>query len=166
MDLFIFNLEETLSLLHRELNDGTYRHGSYRIFTVNDNKRREIAVAPIRDRAVHRLMYDYLVEIYDKTFLFDVWSCRKGKGLVGAIERTESFLRSYPESFVWSADVKKFFDSVEHETLLSIISRRISDTKALSLAREIIKSYPPVACGNEREREYFRVPKMEYAGYP
>lgn len=98
---FRFHLEQNLTELYRELRDGTYRHSSYNSFCVNDTKRREIAVASIRDRFVHRLIYDYLVGIYDKTFIHDVWSCREGKGLLAAIERAQDFLASSRHGFFW-----------------------------------------------------------------
>ena len=90
---FQYYLERNLFELFQDLNSGNYHHGNYRKFIVNDNKRREISVAHIRDRVVHRLIYDYLEKIYDKTFIYDAWSCRKGKGLLGAIERTSCFLQ-------------------------------------------------------------------------
>ncbi|MCC7197405.1 reverse transcriptase [Candidatus Peregrinibacteria bacterium] len=96
---FQYYLEKNLYKLFLDLNNGCYRHGSYKKFIVCDNKRREISVASVRDRVVHRLMYDYLEKIYDKTFIYDAWSCRKEKGLLGAIERTQEFLkplRKYP----------------------------------------------------------------------
>src|SRR5436305_9586630 len=76
-DHFAYHLESNLRLLARELQNRTYRHGAYCTFTVRDPKRRQIAVAPIRDRVVHRLVYDALVARFDRLFLFDVWSCRK-----------------------------------------------------------------------------------------
>src|SRR3989339_2061553 len=78
---FNYYLEENLFALHSELNNGSYKHKGYRKFITTDSKRREILVASVKDRVVHRLIYEYLVEIYDKTFAFDVWSCRKDKGL-------------------------------------------------------------------------------------
>ena len=95
LDNFQYSLEKNLYQLWEDLNTGTYRHGRYRKFMVCDNKRREISVAVIRDRVVHRLLYNYLEKIYDKTFIYDGWSCRKGKGLLGAIERASSFLKRY-----------------------------------------------------------------------
>ena len=92
---FQYNLEKELYGLFQDLQNGFYRHGGYRKFVVSDNKRREISVASIRDRVVHRLIYDYLEKVYDKTFIYDAWSCRKEKGLLGAIERAQNFLRSY-----------------------------------------------------------------------
>ncbi len=138
---FQYYLEKNLLELHKDLNNGTYQHGVYKCFIVCDNKRREISVAPIRDRVVHRLLYDYLVPIWDKTFIYDAWSCRKGKGLLGAIERTQFFLQKHPHSFIWKADIKKFFDNVNHQKLLEILSFRIKDSRALNLLREVINSY-------------------------
>ena len=135
------------------LLSGAYRHGGYRTFTVFENKKRSIVVASIRDRVVHRLMYDYLVPIFDKTFLYDVWSCRKGKGLCAAIERAQFFMRKYRHGFVWRADVRKFFDHVDHDILLRLLGRRITDAHALVVLKKIIGSYKSAAFTRERERE-------------
>lgn len=135
---FQYYLEKNLYALFEDLNSGRYPHGGYRKFVVCDNKRREISVASIRDRVVHRLIYDYLNKIYDKTFIDDAWSCRKNKGLLAGIERAQSFLKSYPQSFIWRGDVKKFFDSVDQETLLNILSLRIKNGATLHLLQEVI----------------------------
>lgn len=138
---FKYNLEAELFKLHEELSSDKFNPGNYRYFEVTDNKKRTISVAPLRDKIIHRLIYDYLVEIYDKTFIYDAWSCRKGKGLHKAIERTQSFLRKYPNSYVWRCDVKKFFDSVSQEVLLNIIKLRIKDQFSFNLIAKVIGSY-------------------------
>ncbi len=143
MHEFQYHLEERLLALHQDLKDGTYKHGPYRSFVVCDNKRREISVSSVRDRVVHRLLYDYLVPIWDKTFIYDAWSCRKGKGLLAAIERTQGFLKSFPNAYVWRADVKKFFDNVDQEVLLKLLKRRVRDPKALELIAEVVQTYSP-----------------------
>jgi len=81
--IFKYHLEKNLYGLSRDLRLGRYQHGGYRKYIVNDKKRREISVALVRDRVVHRLIYDYLVKIYDKTFIYDAWSCRQGKDCWG-----------------------------------------------------------------------------------
>jgi retron-type reverse transcriptase len=139
LEEFTFYLERNLSKLQKEIKNGTYKHGAYRIFTVFENKKREICVATIRDRVVHRLLYDYLVHIYDKTFIFDAWSCRKNKGLLDCILRAEEFLHKSPQSFVWRADIKKFFDNVDRDILYNILKRRIDDKDARSLLSEVIR---------------------------
>jgi len=98
LDHFQYNLEKELQGLYWDLNNGTYKHGDYRKFIVTDNKKREISVASVRDRMLHRLFYDYLVDIFDKIFVCDAWSCRNGKGLMGAIDRAQVFIKKYAKS--------------------------------------------------------------------
>lgn len=141
MHEFQYHLESRLLKLHQDLNNGTYKHGQYRHFMVCDNKKREISVSQIRDRVVHRLLYDYLVPIWDKTFVYDAWSCRKGKGLLGAIERTQQFLKSYQHSYIWRSDVQKFFDNVDQGVLFGLLKRRVKDRRVMLLIREVLKSY-------------------------
>ncbi|MGY4884187.1 MAG: reverse transcriptase domain-containing protein [Nanobdellota archaeon] len=138
---FEYSLEKNLFQLHKDLNNGIYKHGPYCEFTVFDSKKREIVVSSVRDRIVHRIIYEYLVPIFDKTFIYDVWSCRKGKGLEGAIERAQFFMKKYKNSFVWRTDIKKFFDSVNQEVLLGCIERRVKNTSTFLIIREVIRSY-------------------------
>ena len=153
LEHFRFHLEENLRALEHELTNQTYKHGAYRPFSVNDTKRRDIAVASIKDRFVHRLLYEYLVKIYDKTFIYDVWSCREGKGLIKAIERAQDFLTRNRHGYFWRGDVKKFFDSVAHQALLKVLSMRINDEQAMWLLREVIGSYATNVNVRDEERE-------------
>jgi len=73
--------------------------------------------------------------------------------LVGAIERTEQFLKKYPRGFVWRADIKKFFNNVDQEKLFNIVASRIKDPVALKLLKETIDSYETREAGQSRERE-------------
>ena len=138
---FEYELLDNIVSLARELQNGTYKHGAYAHMIVNDNKRRDIAVASVRDRIVHRLLYDHLVSIWDKTFIYDAWSCRQNKGLHAAIDRAQLFMRKYPDSWLWRADITKLFDSVDKHTLKQLLRRRISDSKALWLLDETLDSY-------------------------
>jgi len=106
---------------------------------------------------VHRLLYDYLVPAFDKTFIHDAWSCRSGKGLLGAIERAQEFMRKNPRAFIWRADIRKFFDSVDQEILIRLIERRVLDPAAIRIIRETVFSFPQ----REREREREREPLLE-----
>ncbi|MDD5055840.1 MAG: reverse transcriptase domain-containing protein [Candidatus Peribacteraceae bacterium] len=168
LEHFRFYLEKNLTELNRELCDGTYEHGAYRSFCVNDTKRREIAVASIRDRFVHRLLYEHLVNIYDKTFIHDIWSCREGKGLLAAIERAQEFLARNRNGFFWRGDVRKFFDSVDHATLVRILGKRITDGTTMRLLKKVIDSYATneAVGSDERERERERVLPNLRAGSP
>lgn len=138
---FEYNLEYNLAQLTSDLQNKHYRHGEYKRMVVNDSKRRTIAVAAVRDRVVHRLLYDYFVPLMDYRFDYDVWSCRVNKGLQSAIKRTQVLLCKYPEAWIWRCDVTKFFDSVDHDVLRSIVTHYITDPVALELLDRVIESY-------------------------
>ena len=120
IDEFAYQLEANLIDLSREIETGAYRHGGYKRIVLKEKKRRDLAVADVRDRVVHRLLYDYLVGVFDKSFDPDIWSCRKGKGLHNCLVRVQKLLKIHPRSYVWRADIVKFFDSVDQETLKTI----------------------------------------------
>lgn len=84
---FEYHLERNLHQLSRDLQNGTYHHRPYFQISVLDKKRRNIAVASVRDRIVHRWIYDYLYQKWDRRLDPDVWSSRKGKGLTACLKR-------------------------------------------------------------------------------
>lgn len=154
LERFTYFLERNLFELWQEISIGSYHHGAYRTFIVNDTKRRVISVANIRDRVAHRLLYDYLNKLYDKSFIFDAWSCRKNKGLIAAITRIQGFMKSYQHGFLWRADIRKFFDNVDQDVLRALVRRKIPDVRALNLFDEVITRFPNEnAAERERERE-------------
>lgn len=151
MEILIFeeHLLKNLAKLSEDLITARFQHGVYRKFEVEDNKRRTISVASIRDRVAHRVVYEKLVELYDQTFDNDVWSCRKGKGLVAAIFRTQKLSKKYQDTFFWRADVKKFFESVSKDLLLAILKYKINDEQLLVIITEIVNSFSPgISIGN------------------
>jgi len=127
--------------LAADLKSANYQHGNYESFIVHDPKRREIAVAGVRDRVVHRLLYDYLVTVWDKSFCYDAWSCRKGKGLLGAIDRAQKYMQSYQNGWVWRSDIRKFFDTVDHQTLRFLLTTKSQTQSAIRLLDKVIGSY-------------------------
>src|SRR5665213_2144526 len=153
IDHFEYYLERNLNQLYLDLNNGKYMHGGYDRFTVQDTKPREIAVANVRDRVVHRLFYDYLMTVWDKTFIYDAWSCRPNKGLHAAIDRAQTFMRRYPDAYVWRADVKKMFDSVDQDTMKLLLRRRLNDPNALWLLDNIIDSYDHVLASKQASKQ-------------
>lgn len=139
IDEFAYNLEANLTQLSLELSTGSYQHGGYQPVVLYEKKRRDLAVATVRDRVVHRLLYDYLVAIYDKGFDPDIWSCRKGKGLHACLGRTQQLLQRYSSGYVWRADITKFYDNVNHSTLQDCLRKKISqDSNALCILDKVI----------------------------
>jgi len=147
MQAFELNLEEHIFRLHEDLKDGTYRHGPYESFYVCDPKRRHIHKPVVRDRLVHHAVFRMIEPLFEKRFIFDVWSCRNEKGTHKAIDRFREFawkLSRNDTRTVWilKLDIKKFFESVDQDILIGLLSKRISDQRTMRLMIEIVRSFP------------------------
>jgi RNA-directed DNA polymerase len=145
IQLFERNLEDNLFRLHYELKSKLYRHDQYSSFFITDPKVRHIHKATVRDRIVHHAVYRILYPIFDKTFVFDSYSCRVGKGTHRAVNRLNLFIRrmsnNYSEPcFALKCDIRKFFASINHNVLMKLITERVKDIDTLWLAEEIIDS--------------------------
>jgi hypothetical protein len=95
---FGYRLEENLLKLEEELSNQNYQHGGYRQFVVCDSKKRQIEVAPFRDRVVHHALCNIIDPIFDQGFIFDSYACRQDKGTHRAVKRLQQFLRKLLKS--------------------------------------------------------------------
>ena len=132
---FSFHLERELLQLKRELESGVYQPGRYRYFTIHDPKERTISVAPFRDRVVHHALVGVLEPVIEPRFIFDTYANRKGKGTHRAVRRAQYFLRKHPHYL--KTDIAKYFESIDHQILLSVLNRTVKDFKVLDLVRRI-----------------------------
>ena len=135
---FNFGLESELLRLQDELKAQTYKPGNYRHFYVNDPKRRLISAAPYRDRIVHHAFCNIVDPIFDKTFICHSYACRLNKGTHRALDKCQSFIRA--NQYVLQCDISKYFFSINHQILLSIIVRKIKDKEVVRLTELIINS--------------------------
>jgi len=139
-DVYEFNrrLEENLTCLKRELERETWEPGPYREFYVQEAKRRLISAAPYRDRVVHHALCNVIEPLFDRTFIFDSYACRKGKGTHAAADRYTEFSRR--ARYALKCDISRYFASIRHDVLFGQLARKIADRKALWLCEQIIRS--------------------------
>jgi len=144
---FKFNLEDNLFQLHDELKNKTYHHSHYTAFNVSDPKLRRIHKATVGDRILHHAIFRILYPLFDKSFIFDSYSCRVEKGTHRAVLRLEKFCRKLSRNnnkniFALKCDIRKFFASIDQDILLELIKRKVDDIEALWLIEKIIRSFP------------------------
>jgi RNA-directed DNA polymerase len=145
---FSFRLMDNIISLHRDLVNHTYEHGGYQAFNISDPKPRNIHKASVRDRLLHHAIYRKLYSFFDKTFIADSFSCRIGKGTHKALNKFRlAALRVSKNNtrtcWILKCDIKKFFASIDHDILMSILQKYISDSDILWLSMEVISSFPP-----------------------
>lgn len=149
---FQFRLMDNLLQLHQDLASQAYRHGPYQAFKINDPKPRDIHKALVRDRVLHHAIYRQLYPFFHARFIADSFSCQLGKGTHRALDRFRAFAyqvsrNNTKQCWILKCDIKKFFASINHEVLLTILARQVSDQQTLNLLREIIASFSPVQAG-------------------
>jgi RNA-directed DNA polymerase len=137
---FSLRLESELLELKRALEEGTYRPGQYRLFTVYERKPRLIAAAPFRDRVVHHAVMNVIEPPLDRTFIPDSYACRLGKGVHKAVDRYQAWARRY--CYVLKMDIERYFPSIDHAILKEKLYRRIKDRPTLALLERIIDGAP------------------------
>ncbi len=140
------DLMSNIIQLHRDLELGNYQHSDYQPFKITDPKPRNIHKASVRDRLLHRAIYRILYPIFDKTFIFDSYSCRDNKGTHRAFWRLAQMTRKISENYTrpcyaLKCDIRKFFDSIDHEVLMGLLRARIVDERLLKLLESIIDSF-------------------------
>lgn len=136
---FEFNLERNILSLKKEINDNIYTPQKYKYFILKGLKNREISVASFRDRVIHHAIVNILEPIFEKTFIFDSYANRKNKGLLKAIKRLQSFIKTNKEYYL-KCDIKKYFDNIEYTILVHKIKRKIKDRNILRLVEKIIRN--------------------------
>jgi retron-type reverse transcriptase len=149
---FEFDLESNLVTLQQELREKTYRPGAYSSFYIHEPKRRLISAAPFRDRVVHHALCNVIEPIFERSFIFDSYANRIGKGTHAALDRSQEFARRY--RYVLQCDVKQFFPSLDLAILRETLARKIADSDLLWLVDGILASGVGVL-SEEYEMEWF-----------
>ena len=133
---FNFHLERELYRLQEELQTRTYRPGPYHEFHIYEPKLRKISAAPYRDRVAHHALCNVIEPIFDRTFIFDSYACRRNKGTHKAVDRFTVFCRK--SDYVLKCDIKKYFPSIDHGILKTLFRRKIRDANVLWLMDLIV----------------------------
>ncbi len=148
------NLAYNLKVLYDELKNQTYSPKPMNTFILRDPKTRKISKSDFRDRIVHHALCNIIEPIFDKTFIYDNCAGRKEKGTLFALKRFEKFRRKITcnftsEAYCLKADIKHYFEEINHEILFEIIQRKIKCEKTFWLIKQILQN----KIVQERERE-------------
>ena len=133
---FNLQLESELLSLQSQLKDKTYQPGSYWSFMIYDPKERMISAAPYRDRVIHHALCNITAPIFERTFIYDSYANRMGKGMHAGILRYQQYAQKYP--YVLKCDIRKFFPSIDHEIMKKEIRWKIACKDTLWLIDRII----------------------------
>ena len=149
---------QNLLKLRQELLNQTYNPEPLVTFILRDPKTRKISKSDFRDRIIHHTIVRIIEPLFDKTFIYDSCSNRKNKGNLFAIKRFEKFQRKvtknlHSSGYCLKADVKHYFQEINHEVLLKILKRKIIDKDVIWLITKVLQNKTLSERERERERE-------------
>src|SRR3989344_156223 len=156
---FTQSFEEEIDKLHQELISFTYSPLPLRRFIVRDPKSRVIHASAFRDRIVHHAIINLIGPIFEKSFIYDSHASRLNKGTHLAVSRFDSLKRkvsrngrqagavggvektSYIQGYCLKADIKKYFNNIDHNILINILKRKIKDEKVILLIKKVLSNF-------------------------
>lgn len=142
-----------------EINNGTYEIGSSITFIVKFPVLREVFAADFRDRIVHHLVINELMQYFEQEFIDESFSCRKGKGVLYGVNTMYEKVRECTENYTKDAwivklDIKSFFMSIDKQLLANMVDDMIvrlypenrKKQKLRDLCKQIILHQPQLNC--------------------
>jgi RNA-directed DNA polymerase len=135
---FEMNYEQNLLELGRELLSGNYKIGRSICFISFKPLQREIFAADFRDRIIHHLIFDYINHIFERSFIYDSYSCRLDKGTSLGIKRLDHFIRSCSKNYkkdcyILKLDLKGYFMSIDKNILYQKLETKINNFTGICL---------------------------------
>ena len=137
--LFRMNEEKNLCRLRDGLVNGTVLIGQYSYFRITDPKERTICAASFTERILHHAVMNVCEPVFERFQIYHSYACRHGKGQHKAILKAFNFARC--SRFFLKIDIRKYFDSIDHDILLKKLERLFKDRKVLGLFERIISLY-------------------------
>jgi len=105
-----------------------------------DGKLRPLGIPATEDKLLQTGVSKILEAIYEQDFLPSSFGYRPGVGALDAVRDLSNHLQFRGYNFLVEADIKSFFDKIEHQKLLDMLSKRIDDKPFLGLIQKWLKA--------------------------
>jgi len=136
------DLENNLLDLHARIHSGAYRaKPSRRVYIPKaDGRQRPLGIAALEDKIVQRAVTEVLNAIYEVDFVGYSYGFRPGRRAHEALDALTVGIHRKKVSWVLDADIRGYFDSIDHEWLLKFIEHRVLDGRILRLIKKWLKA--------------------------
>jgi group II intron reverse transcriptase/maturase len=133
------NLEDLVSRMKRE----AYKpHASRRTYIdkPGSSKKRPLGISCYEDKLVEKAVAKLLEIVYEPRFLEMSYGFRPGRSCHQAIKEVLTEIQNHKVSYVVEADIKSFFDTLEHDKLILFLEHDIADQKFIGIITKLLKA--------------------------
>ena len=136
------NLEENLEKLVERLKKKSYRPQPARRVEIpkENGKTRPLSIYCYEDKLVQEALRRILEAVFEPHFYDEMMGFRPGRGCHKAIQKLNVMLEKRSTNYVLDADIKGFFDHIDHEWAVKFIESRIKDPNIIRLIRRMLKA--------------------------
>ena len=131
-------LEDRLVDLHSRVHRGAYRAKPSRrvLIPKADGRQRPLGIAALEDKIVQRAVVEVLNAIYEEDFLGFSYGFRPGRKPHDALDALAVGIEKRKVNWILDADIRGFYDAIDHGWLRRFVEHRIADKRVLRLIRK------------------------------
>jgi len=136
------DLKANLRDLSERLKRGAYRaRPVLRVYIPKaDGRQRPIGIPTLEDKIVQRATVEVLNAVYEVDFLGFSYGFRPGRSQHNALDALSVGIRRQKVNWVLDADIRGFFDTINHEWLLRFVQHRIADKRLVRHIKKWLKA--------------------------
>jgi len=136
------DLEENLSELQARLKSGGYRANPVlrRWIEKPDGGRRPLGLPTVEDKIVQGAVVAILNSIYEEDFYGFSYGYRPNRNAHQALQALQTVLQKGRVNWVLDADISGFFDTIDHQQLMTVVQRRVTDGRLLRFIVKWLKA--------------------------
>lgn len=139
---YIRNLDQNLESLVERLKKKSYKPKPARLVEIpkDNGKMRPLSIYSYEDKLVQEALRRILEAVFEPCFYDEMMGFRPNRSCHKAIQKLNTMIQSKPVSYVLDADIKGFFDHMDHEWIIRFIESKIKDPNITRLVRRMLKA--------------------------
>jgi len=136
------NLDENLKDLVERLKKKSYKpQPSLRVYiSKGGGKFRPLGMAAYEDKLVQSALSRILMAVYEPKFTDSMYGFRPNRGQHDALREVTRLIEKGKTSYVVDADIKSYFNSLEHDKIIELVRFRLADPNILWLIKKMLKA--------------------------
>jgi group II intron reverse transcriptase/maturase len=142
-DDYSINLEANIDHLVQRMKRGSYKpESSRRVYIPKDgsDKMRPLGISCYEDKIVENVIASILTEVYEPKFYNESFGFRPRRSCHQAVRELVENIQYRKTSYIVEADIKSFFDKVDHDWMIKFLEHDIADKKFIEIIKKFLKA--------------------------